>query len=159
MLHDNLSRHVLEFFWTRSEPGADFMWILRQMGRVSFAENLVNQFHWSQLPLMEGKIWCSLRHSALPERILKRVHFKLTLGYTSTHSDIVQTNTRIYFHTLGYTSTQAIPDSDRNDPFFAEYLFSAAIDVLKWRSQSWALVYYRRIPRETKIRTRRLCRI
>ena len=85
MLHNNLSRHVLEFFWTRSEPGADFMWILRQMGRVSFAENLVNQFHWSQLPLMEGKIWCSLRHSALPERILKRVHFKLTLGYISIH--------------------------------------------------------------------------
>ena len=34
---------------------------------------------------MEGKIWCSLRHSAPPERILKRGHFKLTLGYISTH--------------------------------------------------------------------------
>ena len=34
---------------------------------------------------MEGKIWCSSRHSAPPERILKRVHFKLTLGYISTH--------------------------------------------------------------------------
>ena len=34
---------------------------------------------------MEGKIWCSLRHSAPPERILKRVHFKLTLGCISTH--------------------------------------------------------------------------